>query len=117
QGREQVPVVVVREDRRRVAADRHERAVADGDLSRVAEQDVQPEDRREVDADARAEAEVVAAHRDAEQDDDEYRDAGDAPSDEEALAHTLRTCFRPKRPVGRTSSTRSSTANAIGRRS
>src|SRR5581483_10986675 len=95
---------VVRHERRRVAADRHERSVADGDLARVDREDVQAEDGDEVDGDASPGALVVARERERQEGDDERGERGD---DVAARSHTRRTWRRPK----------SRTAKAIGSRS
>ena len=63
QRREVVPAVVVREDRRRVAAEGHEGSLPDRDLARVAGDDVLPEDRDEEDGDQRARRQVVVGER------------------------------------------------------
>ena len=62
-------LVARHEDRRRVAADRHERAVAERDLARVAREDVETEERDQVDGDVRVVARLEVAderrqHRD-----------------------------------------------------
>src|SRR5581483_8450871 len=103
---DEVRVVVVRHERRRVAADRHERSVADGDLARVAREDVQAEDGDEVDGDASPGALVVARERERQERDDDVA----------ARSHTRRTWRRPKSPLGLKRRTTSRTAKAIGSR-
>src|SRR5207248_10618459 len=73
--------------------------------------DVEPEDRDQVDRDVDGEPLVVRRERERQERDQRGgRECGHE-------SHTRRTCLRPKRPVGFTSSTSSKTANAIGSRS
>src|SRR5438445_2350536 len=73
-------------------------------------EDVQSQDRDEVDRHVDGETLVIAAQAERKQRDSDgcYRNHG--------VLHTRRTCLRPKRPVGLMSKTISRTANAIGRR-
>ena len=116
QGGEVVPAVVVGEDRRRVAADGHERALADRDLARVARDHVQTEDRDEEDGDTRAGRPVVVGQAEREQGDHRRDDEGGRDPDRRCRVapHTLRTLVRPNRPDGLTSSTTSIITNAAG---
>ena len=112
------PVLVHRERRGRVAADRHQRAVAERDLARVAGEDVQPDDRDEEDARLREVAGVEVADEVRRQRvEREHRGRGQRPErDPEPAPHTRVTSARPKRPVGLTSSTPRITASATGSR-
>ena len=111
-------VVMADHDRGRVAADRHERSVAERDLARVPGQDVQAEDRDEVDADVRdlRGAEVAQPVRQDEQDAERSEEPGrlHRERDHAARRHTRLTVVRPNRPVGFTSSTARITMNATG---
>ena len=105
------------EDRGRVPADAHECGMAERDLSVVAREDVQTEQRDEVDRDVRElpEPEFTGEPR-------QQRDQDDRRGEDEALQRrrcpaprqTLCTTTRPKRPVGRMTSTSNRTARAVG---
>src|SRR2546426_887670 len=105
------------EQRRRVAPDRHERGMAERDLAVVPRKDVETEQRDEVDPDERELAEPELAREPWQQ-----RNQHNRPGKYETLQRrrgpathqTLLTTTRPKRPVGRITSTSSSTAKAVG---
>src|SRR6185437_6413431 len=111
--------VVDVQDRRRVRADRHERPVAERDLAVLAGEDVQADDRDEVDPDEREPVVEVVVER-LRQEDDEQRHSRErehAPEDPvraEGLHYTLLTTTCPNRPAGRTIRTSISTASASG---
>src|SRR6185312_13618502 len=94
---------------RRVAADRHQSAVSERDLARVAGEQVQPDDRDEEDAGVCEVAGVEVADEGGRDEVDEHRRGGDEqpePDAEGATTHQTRlTASRPNRPVGRMSST------------
>ena len=113
------PVLVHRERRGRVAADRHQRAVAERDLARVAGEDVQPDDRDEEDARLREVARVEVADEVRRQRvEHEHRGRGQRTRARSRARAFIRasTSTRPKRPVGLTSSTPRITASATGSR-
>jgi len=90
--------------------------MAERDLAAVARQNVQPDDRDEVDADGRKleRAEVADPAR---RERDERGDREEAEQAEGATRrHTFLTAARPKSPEGRTTSTSRITASATGRR-
>ena len=105
--------VVGDQDRGRVAADRHEGAVAEGDLAGVAGEDVQAEHGDEVDADV---AELVRLEDvDPPGDQGEQRERAQEPADAESPAdHTRDTAARPNRPAGRTRRTTRMIPSATG---
>ena len=107
------------QDRGRVAADRHERAVTERDLAGVAREDVEPEERDQVDGDVRVVARLeVADERRQDRDEDHERGKRDEP--DQALRPRLQTRFTsglPKIPCGRTRSTPRMMRSAIGSRS
>src|SRR5581483_2124551 len=107
-GREVADAVTVDEDRRRVRADRHERAVPERDLAGVAEEQVQAEDRHEVGADGRELRGAEVRQHDRQHDEQQHGSG----CEERAAVHV-----RPVIAVGRTSSATSRTANAVARRS
>src|SRR5581483_2278047 len=100
-----------RHDRRRVAAHRHEGAVADRDLAGVAGEDVEAEDGDEVDADPRRQPLVVAAEP-KRQDGEDDGDGRAGKEGRQRGPHTLRTRLRPNSPDGLSSSTASKTPSA-----
>ena len=111
------PAVVDDEDRRRVRADAHERAVAERDLAGEAGEDVQPEQRDQVDRDETELVRPVVRGQERRDDDraDERSEAEPWPSLlSVALLIRASRPARPSRPAGRTSRTTSSTASAIG---
>src|SRR5206468_8100509 len=108
--------VVAIEDRRRVAADCHERAVTERNLSRVAREDVQAEDRDEEGRDVAAD-ELVVVREPRRQQGDDARRRGDHRESLHRQPHTRLTTRRPNRPDGRTTITPSSSASATGSRS
>src|SRR5947209_10027909 len=103
----------MRHDRGRVAADRHERSVADRDLTGVSGEHVQTEDRDEVDGDARGKSAVVVAEGERQQC-EEDRDDCDGEESGCASPHTLRTARWPNSPVGLMSRMMRSVAKATG---
>src|SRR5439155_10569354 len=109
-----VPVVLHRQDRGRVRADRHERAVTERDLAGRARQDVQADDGDQVDADLRQLERPEIGHDPRQHRDD---DRPDGEGEESRARHTRLTTTRPNSPAGRTSSTPSRIARATGRRS
>ena len=105
------------EDRGRVAADRHQGAVAEGDLPGVAGQQVQADDRDEVDADQGKVEGVEVADEPRDDGHEGHRSHGDQGSgaDSGRPPHqTFLTLGRPKMPSGRTSRTPRITASATG---
>ncbi len=107
------------QNRARVAADGHERPVPERDLPCVAGEDVEAEERDQVDADVRVLLRLeVAQERGQNRDADDERGEADEPRDaRRARAHTRFTSGLPKRPTGRTSKTTRMIRRAIGRRS
>src|SRR5207244_9075673 len=109
---DEVHVVVSGEHRGRVAADRHEGAVADRDLSRVAGEDVEAEHPDEEDPDLRHEGDVVGAEEEREH--REHSSHAEQRGEGGETSHTRRTSRCPKRPDGLIRSTTMSTAKANG---
>ena len=102
------------ENCRGVAADRHERAVAERDLAAVAGEDRQAEKRDEVHADDRqlTGSEIADEARQGRHDQGEHREAEEL--EHELGFHTRRTATRPKSPPGRTSSRTRISISAVG---
>ena len=105
--------VLRHQDRRRVAADRHERPVPERDLPAVAGQDVEAEDRDEVGADGRELHGVEVRERERQHDQREHAD----PERDQLQPHTRLTAARPNSPAGRTIRTPRMTASATASRS
>src|SRR5207245_2840022 len=93
------------------------RAVAGRDLTGVPRENVQPEDRDEIDRDPRRDSLVIAADLEREHREDDGRRGDDDKPGRREDPHTRRTCLRPKRPFGLISRMIRSTPNAIGSRS
>src|SRR5581483_985532 len=94
------------EDRRRVPADRHERAVTERYLAGVAREDVQPRDRDQVDRDVGELERAELREREREQRDErERRREEEARPEPRADPHTRLTAACPNSPAGRTRST------------
>ncbi len=112
-------LVAGHEDRGRVPADRHERAVAERDLARVPGEDVEAEERDEVDRDVRVLAclEVGDERRQHRDESDERRERDEADDALRAGRHTRFTSGLPKIPCGRMRRTARMMRSAIGRRS
>src|SRR4029077_13819636 len=93
--------------RRHVAADRHERAVPERDLARVAGEHVEPEQRDRVDRDVRDLRGVEVRDQVREPEHDQARDDERPDLRRQTLrpAHTRLTASRPNSPAGRTRST------------
>src|SRR5581483_6887989 len=89
------------------------RSVADGDLPGVSREDIQAEDRDQVDGDARGEPAVVVAE-DERQQREEDRDDCDGNECWGASPHTFRTVRWPNNPVGLMSRMMRSVAKATG---
>src|SRR6266851_1399988 len=98
----------VDKDRSRVAADRHEGSVAQGDLAAVPSQDVEAEQSDDEDGDLGEleRIELVGDRGQADQDhaSDHYQ-PHDLRTDRGQPPHTRLTAARPNSPAGRTSST------------
>src|SRR5262245_25778768 len=105
-------------DRGRVAADGHERAVAERDLARIPGQDVQPEDRDEVDAHVGdlggTEVAEPVGEDGQESDAHQERDPLGGERDDPPARHARLTVARPNSPLGLTRSTARITTNAAG---
>ncbi len=95
---------LVEQDRRRIGADREERAVAQRHLAVEAGEDVEPQQHDRIDDD-HGELEHVIAAQNERQDDEERAHRREPQGRLIARAHTRVTRVRPKRPEGRSSST------------
>ena len=113
------PRLAERQHRTHVGADHHERAVPERDLPVVAGEDVQPEQRDEVDRDERELREAKLAHEPRQDDDHERggREDRDPDDREQVPSHTRLTARWPNSPCGRMIRTSSRIASAVGRRS
>src|SRR4051812_11804322 len=113
------PVLVHDERGGRVAADRHQRAVAERDLAGIAGQEVEPDDRDEEHACLRQVPRVEVADQVGHQQEDADGGCGREERDrdpEHAPHQTLLTAVRPNRPAGLIRRTPRITASATGRR-
>ena len=104
------------EESGRVAADRHEGAVAERDLAGVAGEHVEPEERDQVDPDV---CELLGAkradpQRQQENHRGEQRERDEAGDPRGSRCHTRFTSGLPKSPDGRTSRTTRITSSAAG---
>ena len=108
--------LVRHQDRSRIAADEHERAVAERDLAGDPGQQVEPQQRDEADPDVGELlcAEVAQQARQQQHRDDDERES--AVADQVAARHTRLVTGLPKSPAGRTSRTTRMIRSATGRR-
>src|SRR6266511_1904456 len=105
--------------RRRVRPDPEECIAAERDLAAVADEDVEPDERDEVDPHVREplQDQLADMPREKREGEDERADDDEIDGGERASHQTLRTTACPNSPCGRMTSTTSRTASALGRRS
>src|SRR5207247_2593496 len=100
QGGDVRPVEVEHQQRRGVAADGHERPVAQGDLATEPGQHGEPGHRRDLDRHLGDLEVAEGAQPDGQEPDDHRRDDGDTePARQRLHAHTRRTLVAPSRPA------------------